>query len=83
MMIGNLIYICDAFWRYQLIVVSLSYGKVQIKREIMSEYTKGQEDLIKHIKDRIIVITMEKQSETDLMLDIVNLLTRLEPIEEL
>ena len=47
----------------------------------MSDYIKGQEDLIKHIKQQLIFMANNSPDETIIM-DVVNFLQNLKPKED-
>jgi hypothetical protein len=49
---------------------------------VMSDYERGQRDLISYIKAHIIHITQTSKGE-DLILDVANLLRNLKPLKDI
>jgi len=60
----------------------VSDKEVLINYEDESDYVKGQLDLIQLMKDEIVIFESEAEDITDLSLDILFLLKKLEPLEK-
>ena len=48
----------------------------------MTDYKQGQVDLIKHIKEDVLSIVNDNVNGANIMLDVVSLLQKLEPIDK-